>query len=142
MEIWEKAEHDIIKLKNEQAKGELSSLMSDIKNKNGISFFASTAHADNINELRKIADMIKDKLPKGAFVLSSVSNGKVNFVGMASKEAVEAGIHMGKVVSQVAKICNGGGGGKPTVAQAGGKDISKVEDAIKESEKIIESMIK
>ncbi len=137
-----KAEHDIIKLKNEQAKGELSSLMSDIKNKNGISFFASTAHADNINELRKIADMIKDKLPKGAFVLSSVSNGKVNFVGMASKEAVEAGIHMGKVVSQVAKICNGGGGGKPTVAQAGGKDVSKVEDAIKESEKIIESMIK
>lgn len=137
-----KTEQDLLKLKKEQAKGELSDLMKDVKNKNGISFFASVTHADNIDELRKIADMIKDKLPNGAFVLGAVASNKVNLVGMASKEAVEAGIHMGKVVSQVAKICGGGGGGKPTVAQAGGKDISKLEEAIKESVEIIESMLK
>ena len=86
--------------------------------------------ADNMDVLRKAADVVKAKLTGGAFILGTVSGDKVNLVGMASPEAVKAGVHMGKVVSKAAKVCGGGGGGKPAVAQAGGRDTSKLEEAV------------
>ena len=65
----------------------------------------------------------------------------MNLVGMAQPEAVKAGVHMGKVVSRAAKICGGGGGGKPAVAQAGGRDTSKLDAAIAEGIKAISEML-
>ena len=85
--------------------------------------------------------MVKDKLPGGAFILGCASGDKVNLVGMAADEAVQHGVHMGKVVSRAAKVCNGGGGGKPGKAQAGGKDVTKLEAAITEGAKAIAEMI-
>ena len=85
-----------------------------------------------MDELRKAADIVKGKFPRGAFILGAAAGEKVNLVGMASEEAVKTGIHMGKVVSAAAKICGGGGGGKPAVAQAGGKNISELQNAIDE----------
>ena len=61
---------------------------------------------------------------------------------MAADEAVKAGVHMGKVVSAAAKICGGGGGGKPNVAQAGGKDVSKLQEAVNEGVAVISSFLK
>ena len=117
-------------LKQQQAKDELGNLMKDLQKKKGIPFFGAIVHAGNMDELRKAADVAKSKLAGGAFILGTVSGDKVNLVGMASEEAVKAGVHMGKVVSAAAKACGGGGGGKPAVAQAGGKDVNKLGDAI------------
>ncbi len=117
-------------LKQQQAKDELGNLMKDLQEKKGIPFFGAIVHAGNMDELRKAADVAKCKLAGGAFILGTVSGDKVNLVGMASEEAVKAGVHMGKVVSAAAKACGGGGGGKPAVAQAGGKDVNKLGDAI------------
>ena len=117
-------------LKQQQAKDELGNLMKDLQEKKGIPFFGAIVHAGNMDELRKAADVAKSKLAGGAFILGTVSGDKVNLVGMASEEAVKAGVHMGKVVSAAAKACGGGGGGKPAVAQAGGKDVNKLGDAI------------
>lgn len=133
--------NEVEALKRQQAQSEMDSIMKDVREKNGISYFSAEVQADNMDELRKVADLVKGKLPKGAFLLGTKAGDKVNLVGMASSEAVEAGVHMGKVISKAAKVCNGGGGGKPQVAQAGGKDPSKLQDALAEGLAALEEMI-
>ena len=88
-----------------------------------------------------MADLLKGKLPDGACILGAAVNGKVNLFGMASDTAVKAGIHMGKAISRAAKVCGGGGGGKPSTAQAGGKDVSKLNEAIKEGLAVMQGML-
>lgn len=139
--LLKETEREVDRLKSEQVKNEMGSLLEKVQEKKGISYFGAVVPAENMDELRKVADMVKTKLPKGAFILGAVSGDKVNLVGMASEEAVKVGIHMGKVISGAAKICGGGGGGKPDKAQAGGKDISKIQDAIDEGVKLIESVL-
>lgn len=129
------------KLKAKHAKDTIGDLLAKAEEKNGVAYLGAVVEAEDMNELRKIADLVKDKLDKGAFILGCVSGDKVNFVGMASKDAVAQGVHMGKVVSAAAKICNGGGGGKPDKAQAGGKDVSKLDAAIAEGIQLIIGML-
>lgn len=105
------AEREIERFKNQQTKDALGNLLKNVREKNGISFFGAIVPAANMDELRKAADIVKGKLPRGAFILGAAAGEKVNLVGMASEEAVKTGIHMGKVVSAAAKICGGGGGG-------------------------------
>ena len=135
------AEREIERFKNQQTKDALGNLLKNVREKNGISFFGAIVPAANMDELRKAADIVKGKFPRGAFSLGAAAGEKVNLVGMASEEAVKTGIHMGKVVSAAAKICGGGGGGKPAVAQAGGKNISELQNAIDEGVRIIESQL-
>ncbi len=84
----------------------------------------------DMNTLREVGDGLKQKMDKALIVLASKDGGKVNLIAMATKTAVAEGAHAGKVLSEVAKLCGGGGGGKPESAQAGGKDPSKAEEAI------------
>ncbi len=135
------AENETARLKQEQTKGALDEILKSKKEKNGISYFGAVVKADSMEELRNAADLVKAKEPNAAFILGAAVGGKVNLVAMASKEAVKAGVHMGKVISQAARICGGGGGGKPGMAQAGGKDPAKLGEAVKAGVKSIEEMI-
>ena len=134
-------QHELDKLKQQQTKDELGDLLKNVQQKKGIPYFGAVVHAGNMDELRKAADVVKAKLKGGAFILGTVSGDKVNLVGMASPEAVKAGVHMGKVVAKAAKICGGGGGGKPAVAQAGGRDTARLNDAVAEGIKAIAEML-
>ena len=134
-------QHELDKLKQQQTKDELGDLLKNVQQKKGIPYFGAVVHAGNMDELRKAADVVKAKLKGGAFILGTVSDDKVNLVGMASPEAVKAGVHMGKVVAKAAKICGGGGGGKPAVAQAGGRDTARLNDAVAEGIKVIAEML-
>ena len=135
------AEQEIAKLKQAQAKDALGDILKEAKEKNGVPYVAAVISAASMDELRKAADLLKAKLPGGAFILGAAAGEKVNFVGMASEAAVASGVHMGKAVGEAAKIAEGGGGGKPAMAQAGGKNPAKLADAIAESFKILENMI-
>lgn len=132
---------EVDKLKQQQTKNELGDLMKDMKEKKGVQFFSAEVHADTMDELRKACDLVKDKIGNGAFLLGAAVGDKVNLVGMASNEAVKAGVHMGKVISRAAKVCNGGGGGKPQLAQAGGKDVTKLKAALEEGVLAIAEML-
>ena len=92
-----------------------------------------TARMDNLdmNGLRNMGDMLRNKVETGLVVLASAKDEKVSLVAMATKSAVEKGINSGKIIGEIAKIVEGGGGGRPDVAQAGGKDISKIDEALK-----------
>ncbi len=84
----------------------------------------------DMNALRTAGDNLKEKAGCAVIVLASAADGKVNIVAMATPDAVKAGAHAGNIIREVAKICGGGGGGKPDSAQAGGKDASKIEEAL------------
>ena len=135
------AEHELSALKKNKVQDELKELIQNAEVKNGVSILGAVVHVDNMDELREAADFVKAKLPVSAVILGTAAGDKVNLVGMASPDAVKAGIHMGKVISQAAKICGGGGGGKPANAQAGGKDVSKLADAVAQGVKIISGML-
>ena len=80
--------------------------------------------------LRSLADQLRDRMKKGVVLLASVQEDKVSLVAMATKEAVAAKAHAGNLVKEVAKIVGGGGGGRPDMAQAGGKDPAKLAEAL------------
>ncbi|MEG2539321.1 MAG: DHHA1 domain-containing protein, partial [Clostridium sp.] len=75
-------------------------------------------------------------------VLASTKGDKVMLLAMASKDAVSEGVHAGNIVKEIAKITGGGGGGRPDMAQAGGKDVTKVDEALVTAKQIITDMIK
>ncbi|MCF6464142.1 alanine--tRNA ligase [Clostridium sp. Cult1] len=96
----------------------------------------------DMNSLRNLGDEIKNALDSSVIVLASIDKGKLSFVAMVSKDLVEKGIHAGNIIKEVAKITGGGGGGRPDMAQAGGKDISKVEEALNMVPEIVEKQVK
>ena len=99
---------------------------------------------DNLdaNSLRNLGDNLRDRLGSGVVVLASIINDKINFVAMVTKDLVNKGIHAGNIVREVAKIAGGGGGGRPDMAQAGGKDVTKVDEALDIIPSIIREQVK
>ena len=95
---------------------------------------------DDIEALRNLGDQMRDKVG-GVVVLASVfAEGKISILTMATKDAVAKGIHAGNIVKEVARIC--GGGGRPDMAQAGGKDASKLGEALETAWGVIETQVK
>ena len=90
-----------------------------------------------MNALRNAGDNLKQKLECAVIVLASKMDDKVNLVAMATKEAISKGAHAGNIIREVAKITGGGGGGKPDSAQAGGKDASKIKEALEKVKELI-----
>ncbi len=91
--------------------------------------------------LRDMADQIRDRLDNGFVFLAAVNGDKVLFTAMATKSAVDGGAHAGNVIREAAKAAGGGGGGRPDMAQAGGKDVSKIDDALAAARSALESQI-
>ena len=120
------------------AAGDMASSAVDV---DGVSVVAQLmSDGMDMNTLREVGDGLKQKMDKALIVLASKDGGKVNLIAMATKNAVAEGAHAGKVLSEVAKLCGGGGGGKPESAQAGGKDPSKAEDAISKVVELFKAM--
>ena len=91
--------------------------------------------------LRDMADQIRDRLDNGFVFLASAAGGKVLFTAMATQSAVSAGAHAGNVIKEAAKAAGGGGGGRPDMAQAGGKDVSKIDDALAAAKEALKAQI-
>ena len=114
---------------------DLFNLSRDVK---GVNVIAAKLEDVTPDMLRIMGDQIKSKAPKMVAVLSTVlDNGKINFLCVCGAEAVKAGAHAGKIIKEVAKMCGGGGGGRPDNATAGGKDASKLEEALEAVNNIV-----
>ena len=87
------------------------------------------------------ADETKDKLECGVVVLASNTDGKISFVAMATKSAVEKGIHSGNIIKEITPIADGRGGGKPDMAQGGGNDASKIDNALAFVDEVIRKQL-
>lgn len=109
---------------------EANNLTNLTQNINGVSVLASKVNAQDMNSLRSMVDDLKQKLGSAVIVLASVQDDKVNITAGVTKDLIEKGFHAGKLIKEVATRCGGSGGGRPDMAQAGGKDPNKVESAL------------
>ena len=91
--------------------------------------------------LRELGDQLKEKLVEGVVVLISDKDGKVNMIAMATQGAMDKGAHAGNLIKGIAALVGGGGGGRPNMAQAGGKNPAGIDAAIAESAKVLEGQI-
>jgi alanyl-tRNA synthetase len=107
----------------------------------GVTILATRVPALTMPILREMGDMLKDRLGSAVIVLATVYNGKPGFLAMVTPDLVARGINAGDIINQVAKVAGGGGGGKATMAQAGGKDASKIDEALKLARRIIASQV-
>ena len=135
-------EKEIIFLKGKLASSSVDEILDNIKDVKGVKVICGTVKDIDGDALRDLADKLRDKLVDGVVVLGSNANDKVQFVAMASKSAIDKGVHCGKIIKEVAKIAGGGGGGRPDMAQAGGKLPEKLEEAIDNACSIIETLVK
>ncbi|MDD5092844.1 MAG: alanine--tRNA ligase [Dehalococcoidia bacterium] len=112
-------------------------LLQDVKEIDGVKVLAARVSASDEDLLRQTGDFLKDKLGSGVIVLGAVLNGNPRFLAMVTPDMVKKGINAGKIVKQVAQVTGGGGGGRPEMAQAGGKDASKIDEALKLVPKLV-----
>ncbi len=121
---------EIDKLKSQLASNSTGDFLNNAESINGVNIIVESIDNQDMDDLRKIGDALKEKIGTGVIVLASNNNDKVNFVAMATKDAVLKGVHSGNLVKEAAKIAGGGGGGRPDMAQAGGKNLEKIEEAL------------
>ncbi len=139
-ELKEK-DKEINELKLKMVSNMEEDILNSAKEINGIKLITSKLEGIDANSLRELAEKLRSKSGEALVLLAGISEGKVNFVAMASKEAVAKGIHCGKIIKEVAQVAGGGGGGRPDMAQAGGKLPEKAEEALNKAETIIKSII-
>ncbi|WP_210609513.1 alanine--tRNA ligase [Priestia flexa] len=119
---------------------EAGNLIDRVKDVNGVSVLAEKVNATDMNNLRSMVDDLKQKLDSAVIVLAAPQGEKVNIVAGVTKDLISKGHHAGKIVKEVATICGGGGGGRPDMAQAGGKDPNQIENALKIVEEWVKSV--
>lgn len=128
-------------LKSKAAKDALGDVMDQVQEIKGIKLLAAKVSGVDMNGLRDLGDQLKAKLGEGVVVLLSEAEGKVNLVAMATDGAMAKGAHAGNLIKGIASLIGGGGGGRPNMAQAGGKNPAGIEAAIGEAAKVLETQI-
>jgi len=116
---------------------EAGSLLDGIVKVGEISVLCAKVNASNMEALRNIVDELKTKLPASVIVLGAAADDKVNLAAAVSADLVKKGFHAGKIIKEAAQHCGGNGGGRPDMAQAGGKDIEKLEEALKLAQEVV-----
>jgi alanyl-tRNA synthetase len=130
------------KLKAKLASNSASDVYSKVTEKNGVKLLAAEIADSDGNALKTLGDDMKAKLGTAFVLLISNVDGKVTIVSMATDDAVAKGAHCGNLIREVAGLLGGGGGGRPNMAQAGGKDPSGIEKALEKANEIMNSQIK
>jgi len=128
-------------LKSKAAKDSLGDVMSQMKEIKGVRYIAARADGVDMNGLRDLGDQLKTKITEGVVVLVSEADGKVNLIAMATDQAMEKGAHAGNLIKGIAGLVGGGGGGRPNMAQAGGKDPAGIDQAIAQVSVVLESQL-
>ena len=129
-------------LKAKMAQEAMGDVMSQVQEIKGVKLLATALEDVDMNGLRDLGDQLKEKLGEGVVVLASVKGGKVNLLAMVTDQAQKAGAHAGNLIKGIAAIVGGGGGGRPNMAQAGGKNPEKVPEALKAAGDILADQIK
>ncbi|MED1863130.1 alanine--tRNA ligase [Fictibacillus nanhaiensis] len=119
---------------------EAGSLVDEVQTINGVSVIAKKVNGMDMNGLRSVVDDLKNKLQSGVVILGAENGGKVNIVAGVTKDLVTKGYHAGNLVKEVAVRCGGGGGGRPDMAQAGGKDPEKLQEGIDSAVELIKTV--
>lgn len=121
---------------------EAGNLTDSVMTVDGVNVLAAKVNVADMNNLRTMMDDLKNKLQSAVVVLASVNDDKVNILAGVTKDLISQGYHAGKLVKEVASRCGGGGGGRPDMAQAGGKNPAQVEEALAFVQEYVKSVSK
>ena len=133
---------EVESLKSKMAQEAAGDVMDQVKEVKGVKLLAAQLDGIDMNGLRDLGDQLKAKLGEGVVVLASANDGKVSLMVTATDEAMEKGAHAGNLVKAIAGCVGGGGGGRPNMAQAGGKNPAGIPDALAKVPEVLESQIK
>ena len=129
-------EQDLRQLESKLARESAQDLDSQAEVVNGVHILAAEVQAESMDILRELADGLRDRLAPSVVTLASANEGKVNMVVTVSKELTKQGFHAGNIIREAASLVGGGGGGRPDMAQAGGKDPDGIQDALARASEI------
>lgn len=136
-----KLQHENAALSDKLAKSSMGDITDKVKDVCGMKLLAAEVPEMDMNSLRNLSDELKAKIKEGVVVLASKQGGKVNLIVSATDAALKAGAHAGNLIRAIAPKVGGGGGGRPNMAQAGGKNPAGIADAIAEAEKVLTGML-
>jgi alanyl-tRNA synthetase len=120
---------------------EAQDLINEVKEIEGVQLIAKKVDVNDMNQLRTMVDDLKNKLGSGIVLLAAVNDNKVQLITGVTKDLIEKGFHAGKLIKEAASICGGGGGGRPDMAQAGGKNPQKIEEALNYAEEWVKTVL-
>lgn len=140
MGAMKEKDREIADLNAKLASGAADELAGKIQEIKGIKYIAARVDGLANDDMRLLTDNLRGKAQ--VIVLAGAHEGKVSIVAAAGKDVLEQGVHAGKLVKEIAGILGGGGGGKPDMAQAGGKDVSKIEEALAKAADLIAAQVK
>ena len=133
---------ELEKLKAKMAGGAADEMLNKKVEINGVAVLAAEVKDMDGNAMRTLGDQLKNKLGSGIIVLAGEAGGKVSLIVMATDDVVKKGAHAGNIIKVAAGVCGGGGGGRPNMAQAGGKDASKIGEALEKAKEVIAEQVK
>ena len=133
---------EIESLKSKAAKESLGNVENDIKEVNGVKVIATKVSGVDMNGLRDLGDQLKTKIESGVVVIASETDGKVNLIAMVTDDSIKKGAHAGNLIKEISGLVGGGGGGRPNMAQAGGKNPAGIDECLVKAVSVIESQTK
>lgn len=128
-------------LKSKQAKEAMGDAGNQVEEVKGVKLLAASLQGVDMNGLRSLGDQMKEKIGEGVVVLASENEGKVNLMATATEEAMKKGAHAGNLIKAIASCVGGGGGGRPNMAQAGGKNPAGIAEALEKVKEVLEGQI-
>ena len=129
------------KLKAKLANESVGDALDNVVEVKGVKLLATKVADVDMNGLRNLGDQLKEKMGGGVVVIVSTTNDKANVIVMADDDAISKGAHAGNMIKEIAKCVGGGGGGRPNMAQAGGKNPAGADMAIEKAKEILESQL-
>ena len=141
-EEQKEAQKTVSELSEQLAAIKTQNMLGNVKKIGNVNLLAVRTDGMTANEMKTFADQAKAQMENGVAVLASETDGKVTFVAMAVKTAVAEGVHCGNIIRELTAMCGGKGGGKPDMAQGGGKDAANIDAALAKAEELITGMLK
>ena len=132
---------EVESLKSKLARESMGDVTDQVTEVKGMKFLAAQAPGADMNGLRDLGDQLKDKLGDCVIVLASDTDGKVNLMATATEGAIKAGAHAGNLIKAIASCVGGGGGGRPNMAQAGGKNPAGIGEALAKAKEVLENQL-
>lgn len=129
------------KLKDKLAKNAVGDVMEKVVEVEGFKVLPVKMEGIDMNALRNLGDELKTKIGSGMVVLASAKDGKVNLIAMATEDAIKAGGHAGNLIKEIATLVGGGGGGRPNMAQAGGKNPEGIDTALEKAVEVAKNQL-
>ena len=132
---------EVESLKSKLAQDAMGDVMDQVVEVKGVKLLATKVAGVDMNGLRDLGDQLKKKLGEGIIVIASATDGKVSLMATATKGAIDKGVHAGNLIKSIAGLVGGGGGGRPNMAQAGGKNPAGMDEAIAKAAEVLEGQL-